>query len=455
MMSSNRFALFMCLNTLCTINVLGQYDNNPMPIDKRRSFGEYPISSQYSRKSDAQRMNLKGNVKFITEKNGSFLDVPIVYYQFDDNGNITAMMGEDERGIEKMYDISFFDGKGRYTGRHIVKNGSDLDCIPDESATKELPESDITRYAYVYSNIGVLANVVRWWRNSANIGLFQHDSKGRLLKETGTNGEIVTYTYYNNNIPQTATVKNSAKSKGDVYYYDEQGRNYMTVHEYEGKTTYTFNQKNQVVKAVSAIGQYAYEYDNYGNVTYAKELFGEHRYQYVYDSKGNWIKRTRNDGHVTTRTYIYDECPNYFSRWFSPNFVGSWGNIKNKPDGSAEYLYMDIDFNKHSIKDNFAENMFGTMQYKVKLEGGQPMTIASYYIYYIRQDGDRAIIKFKPYGPYADEIYDLSSAFQALLSYDAKTKNMKISNIISVKADGDKSCAITDQTMEYIGKLMQ
>lgn len=150
-------------------------------------------------------------------------------------------MGEDERGIEKMYDISFFDGNGRYTNRHIAKNASDLSCMPDESATKELPESDITRYAYIYSNVGVLTNVARWWRNFSNIGLFQYDSKGRLLKETGTNGEIVTYTYYNNNIPQTATVRNSAKSKGDVYYYDEQGRNYMTVHEYEGKTTYTFN----------------------------------------------------------------------------------------------------------------------------------------------------------------------------------------------------------------------
>lgn len=83
------------------------------------------------------------------------------------------------------------------------------------------------------------------------------------------------------------------------------------------------------------------------------------------------------------------------------------------------------------------------------------MTIASYYIYYVRQDGDRAIIKFKPYGPYADDIYDLSSAYQALLSYDAKSKNMKISNITSVQSNGDKSCAITDQTMEYIGKLVQ
>lgn len=453
-MFNNRFALFMCLSVLCTIQVLGQYNNNPMPIDKRRSFGEYPISSQYSRKSDAQRMNLKGNVKFIVEKNGFFLDVPIVYYQFDDMGNITAIMGEDERGIEKMYDISFFDKKGHYIGRHIGY-GWDLSCQPNESAVRELPESDITRYAYVYNNNGVLANVVRRWRNFANVGVFQYDSKGRLVKETGTNGKIITYTYYNNNIPRTATVKSSANSKGDVYYYDEQGRNYKEVLEYEGEIIYTFNQKNQVVKAVSASRQYLYEYDNYGNVTYSKELSGEVRYQYVYDNKGNWIKRIGDDGHITTRIYIYDECPNYFSKWFSPNFVGSWGNVKNKADGSTEYLYIDLDFNKHSVKDNFAENMFGTIQYKVKLEGGQPMTIASYYIYYVRQDGDRAIIKFKPYGPYADDIYDLSSAYQALLSYDAKSKNMKISNITSVQSNGDKSCAITDQTMEYIGKLVQ
>ena len=267
-MFNNRFALFMCLSVLCTIQVLGQYNNNPMPIDKRRSFGEYPISSQYSRKSDAQRMNLKGNVKFIVEKNGFFLDVPIVYYQFDDMGNITAIMGEDERGIEKMYDISFFDKKGHYIGRHIGY-GWDLSCQPNESAVRELPESDITRYAYVYNNNGVLANVVRRWRNFANVGVFQYDSKGRLVKETGTNGKIITYTYYNNNIPRTATVKSSANSKGDVYYYDEQGRNYKEVLEYEGEIIYTFNQKNQVVKAVSASRQYLYEYDNYGNVTYS------------------------------------------------------------------------------------------------------------------------------------------------------------------------------------------
>ncbi len=453
-MFSNRFALFVCLNTLCIIQVLGQYDNNPMPIDKRRSFGEYPISSQYSRKSDAQRMNLKGNVKFMTEKNGNFLDIPIVYYQFNDAGNITAMLGEDERGIEKMYDISFFNEKGHYIGRHI-ENGGELSYLPDESAVNELPESDITRYIYVYNKNGVLTKVIRRWRNFSNFGVFQYDSKGRLFKETGTNDENITYTYYNNDVPQTATVKNSAQSRGDVYYYDELGRHYMTVPEYGMETTYTFNQKNQVVKAISGTEQYLYEYDNYGNVTYSKELFGEKRYQYVYDNKGNWIKRIDNNGKVTTRTYIYDECPNYFSRWFSPNFVGSWCNIKNNVDGSAEYLYMDLDFNKHSIKDNFAENMFGTMQYKVKLEGGLPMTIGAYYIYYVRQDGNRAIIKFKPYGPYADDIYDLNSAYQALLSYDAKTKIIKISNIISVKDNGNKPCIITDQTMEYIGKLMQ
>lgn len=47
--------VFMLLGSLSPI--FGQYGNNPHPVDNRRYFGEYPDNSQYSNKTDAQRMN--------------------------------------------------------------------------------------------------------------------------------------------------------------------------------------------------------------------------------------------------------------------------------------------------------------------------------------------------------------------------------------------------------------
>ena len=109
---------------------------------------------------------------------------------------------------------------------------------------------------------------------------------------------------------------------------------------------------------------------------------------------------------------------------------------------------MYLDFKNHYIKDNFANNMLGTFQYKVRLPEGQPMTLGSYYIYYVRMGGNYAVIKFKTYGPYGEEEFGCDTAYQALLTYDSQKKTMKISNIIKVVPDsGEKACVIKEQTM--------
>ena len=144
--------VFMLLGSLSPI--FGQYGNNPHPVDNRRYFGEYPDNSQYSNKTDVQCMNLKGDVRFIIEKGSQFIDAPVAYYQYDQAGRLTAFMAEDERGIEKLYDVYQFDKLGRQVGRQQVMNGGDLANFPNEGAIRELPESNMIKYEYIYGADG-------------------------------------------------------------------------------------------------------------------------------------------------------------------------------------------------------------------------------------------------------------------------------------------------------------
>ena len=438
---------FMLLGSLSPI--FGQYGNNPHPVDNRRYFGEYPDNSQYSNKTDAQRMNLKGDVRFIIEKGSQFIDAPVAYYQYDQAGRLTAFMAEDERGIEKLYDVYQFDKLGRQVGRQQVMNGGDLANFPNEDAVRELPESNIIKYEYIYGADGKSTNVIRWWRNFKYTGYFYYDTKGRLIKEKTTNNQIITYKYGNGNYPSMTTVQSSLDDKGDVYMYDNEGKNISVEGEYEGITYYKFDDKGRLIEKKTSTGSTYYTYDENDNViTEDDSSLGKSTYKYVYDSHGNWTKKIRNNKDITTRTYYYSKSPDLFPTWVSSKFVGSWGGSNNKADGSTEYLYMDLDFKNHSIKDNFANNMLGTFQYKVRLPEGQPMTLGSYYIYYVRMGGNYAVIKFKTYGPYGEEEFGCDTAYQALLTYDSQKKTMKISNIIKVVPDsGEKACVIKEQTM--------
>lgn len=441
---------FMLLGGLSP--VFGQYGNNPHPVDNRRYFGEYPDNSQYSNKTDAQRMNLKGDVRFIIEKGSQFYGAPVAYYQYDQAGRLTAFMAEDERGIEKLYDVYQFDKLGRQIGRQQVTSGGDFDNSPSDE--RELPESDIAKYEYIYGTNGKPTNVVRWWRNYKHTGFFYYDTKGRLIKEKTTNNQIITYKYSNNDskYPSMTTVQNSLNDKGNVYMYDNKGRNISDELEYEGFIYYKFDDKGRLIEKKTSTGSTYYTYDENDNViTENDSSLGKTTYKYVYDSHGNWMKRICNNKDISTRTYYYGKSPELFPTWASSKFVGSWGGSNNKPDGSTEYLYMDLDFKNHSIKDNFANNMIGTFQYKVRLPEGQPMTLGSYYIYYVRMGGNYAVIKFKTYGPYGEEEFGRDTAFQALLTYDSQKKTMKISNIIKVVPDSEeKACAIKEQTMTFM-----
>ncbi len=436
-MRKNLFLVIMFLASWC--QMFGQYST--FPVDNRRDFGEYPHSRPYSNRTDAERMNLKGDVRFFVEKGSCFMDAPVAYYQFDETGRLTALMAEDERGIEKLYDVYYIDKQGRLTERIQVKNGGELSCYPNEDAVRELPESEMTRYVYTYDSGGKPVNVIRWWRDFRHKGLFGYDEKGRLVKEKGTNGEIITYRYAGDHLVMIV-VQDSPDSRGTFYQYDSQGKLLSQDVEYEGVISYTYDVKGRMTSRKSSDETIRYTYDENDNLKDGT--------RYVYDSHGNWIKKISLNGTVATRTYYYGQSPNNFPTWKSHRFAGSWQGMNKKADGSIEHLFMDLDFNNHKISDNFANNMLGTFQYKIQLPGGMPTTFGSYYIYYVRQGGNHAVIKFKEYGPYAEDD-DLESAYQALLTYNPQTKAMKISNIVKVIPDAKAGeCTIKEQTMNSL-----
>ena len=85
----------------------------------------------------------------------------------------------------------------------------------------------------------------------------------------------------------------------------------------EGKTTYAYNDLNQLISETSETGSITYEYDNNGNLI---KQTGDKNVTYAYDKKNHLLQATVQKGNaVTIESYTYDYAGNRVSKEVNEN----------------------------------------------------------------------------------------------------------------------------------------
>ncbi len=263
----------------------------------------FAITTQAQATTDAKQMGLKGKVKSIVflenyryKKEGVFTEWGILYnrqYGFDNTGRYTEFVENFANGSlnykmkytynakEKKAEILYFDKEGKPTSKKI----SVLDAKGQKTEEKEYTKDGEFRwrYTYAYDDKG----------NMTEIKGFKAD--GTLSIKTTT-----TYDSKGNKVSYLVETPGYANSS-QKYSYDEKGNMKEEIW-YDGQDQVTF--------------RFVRSYDAQGNKTEELKYKGMDNlrdkitWQYVYDTKGNWTKRTQftSDGvdfDIAERTISY------------------------------------------------------------------------------------------------------------------------------------------------------
>jgi len=217
----------------------------------------YSVSAQTDFRSDAEKMNLQGQVKSINEVTEAG---PTVNYTFNDHGyliNTGQQYVFDSRGLlimasgSESKSIFEYDSKGFMT-----------DCTVKKS------DGTMYRESYKYNDNGKPS----YCKTSNAEITYTYDASGNLLRTNDAFGALLSEYAYASDGKMTM---NRIGNKTVTFTYDSKGRKQTAVTDDSGaKTTETFSYNDQgfVVKYV---------------VSTAKSV---ETHNYTLDGNGNWVK---------------------------------------------------------------------------------------------------------------------------------------------------------------------
>lgn len=303
------------------------YDSNHRQIGSTDALGNvatfaYDKANRLISKTDAsghtesKAYDAAGNIISTTDGNGN-----VIEYQYDANNRLISVTNDLEEVTLYTYDdagnlLIQTDGEGNvttyeYSCRNLLVARIDTGGISGSAIDTSKAEF------YQYNSDGKLSTKTD--RNGVET-LYTYDIHGRLLSEDA-GGELVSYTYDNNN-------------------------NQLTMTDSTGTTTRAYDELNRVTsKAVPTIGTTNFVYDQTAGLTvgYVSESYT--------DPKGNTVLRTKdkagrlyqvnNNGFITTYTYFANgnlqklEYPNGSSEQYTYYANNKLHTLVNKQGSST------------------------------------------------------------------------------------------------------------------------
>lgn len=219
----------------------------------------FNASAQTDLRCDWSKLNLKGNVKSLTETSDGATPVSYTFndmgyltnsgqqYTFDSRGRLTMSLSPDGKG---MYE---YNSKGLLT-EYILKNGESM-----------------YRETYVYDGSGKMTAC-----NSSNSTIsFTYDNAGNLIHSNDTFGNLLSEYVYDGSKVSMEKVGGVKKN----YTYDAKGRIVSVTTEKDGKKTvetFSYNENDAVVKCVVTSTE--------------KNAQVTETHNYTVDAAGNWVK---------------------------------------------------------------------------------------------------------------------------------------------------------------------
>jgi len=251
----------------------------------------------------------------------------ITTYEYDTKGNIIKTT--DSKGnIEKFsYDAnnnitSYTDEFGYiYYTTYNSKN---------EMITQSDKYGNVTTYTYQNGNIKTITNP------NNLIQTYYYDALGNITKITDNFGKSTQYIYDNNAnlIKEIDSLNQTIEKK-----YDKNGNLIEELNKKGGKTTYTYDAQNRVIKITVGDESTTYEYNMNNQITKEVDSFNNET-QYIYDQKGNLIETI--DAKYNSHYKTYDEASNLIEE------IDIYSNI-------TKYTYTDGLLTKKILPNNTFE----------------------------------------------------------------------------------------------------
>ena len=292
--------------------------------------------------------------EYIYDKKGLLLAVTgqsgTARYQYDkydrlakqtDVNGITLSYTYDKAGRASSFDNGFgktayeYDLLDRVT-RVVDRNGKatvyEYDEVGNRSAVKypngtimaytydpcqRLKEEQVTdaggvllaRYSYGLGRAGERLTITETAGGMGTETTYQYDKLNRLIKETiARDGSELTNEYSYDKVSNR--ISKETKIKGDLSALADAGSGQEQIK--EGRTAYTYNALNQLVKETSPEGSVTYTYDANGNLV---KQSGSKTVDYGYDKENHLLRAAIQQGNsVTIESYTYDHAGNRLSK---------------------------------------------------------------------------------------------------------------------------------------------
>lgn len=260
---------------------------------------QHIIRFDHKTPQNRKAFRFKGKVKSVTECNYKELGpgadyMPLNVYQFDTAGNCVDQVLIGKGGSFLSHVTDKFDKNGNYTEfRYYSEDGSYSKTVFEYDARGNMIESTgydkkgrlESKDKYTYDKYG---NVIVWFhkadRTFTENSSYTYDDKGRIvfLKKNSAlwGNEIKQWKYYKDTVEQYSKSSSDESHLQWVYNKDNQNTYSRTMDTDSHKSTIKYDAAGNPIE----IKQWSYgELEKYG---YSKRL------KYVYDNKGNWIKKT-------------------------------------------------------------------------------------------------------------------------------------------------------------------
>ncbi|PZM85607.1 hypothetical protein DLH72_01870 [Candidatus Gracilibacteria bacterium] len=247
------------------VYVENSYEENRVISQK---YGDGTINYLYTLDSGGEYVNQNK----VTNKSGN-----VTIYNYDKNGNTLSMLVKGKTESEDVLYSHQYNENGKLS----------KDINPNQSGTK-----------YIYDNKG---------------NLIEKRQKADINAEDSDNDLVFKYEYNDKNIltktinPYGIIVENVYGDKQELVKTITKASSFDDI-----VTTYTYDDRGNVIKKIDSIGQTHYEYDEKGNLTKTIKV-GETEEQNItvsfeYDEKGNLSRKTDELGNQTN--YEYDNFNN-------------------------------------------------------------------------------------------------------------------------------------------------
>ena len=325
--------------------------------------------------------NLIKDTVWIFDPLTSIVNLPSSVYSYDSFGNLISTTNALEKTVTTDYETTYYTYPQKITNSlgqfvrytyepkfGVVKSTTDANGIVAESeydslgrVTKVLANAQTkATYSYPDFNTKISTNALNFSSTEYIDGLGRKYKSVSVGEDGATARQVSSEVYYNNRgmVERESLAHYIDEASSNIAYvkyeYDIRGRIKKTIADFTGTTKDTESSINYIsplqVETTDPKGhRKGTKKDVYGNIIEVIEYAGTdgvfHTY-YEYDTQGNLLKTTDNQGNVTQLTY---DSIGRKLKMIDPD-MGTWsyeydllGNLKKQTDAKSQTLEFEYD----------------------------------------------------------------------------------------------------------------